>query len=446
VVAVAGAIVFWLAFSSAQLRAVDSGLSAQAQVIHAGLRTVGPAVTFEGQYTLPSETARRVAMQAVLLSSTGAVIMHSNAAPSERDLLPVLKRPSDPTLGSYATLPLGGQDERILVRAESLPGGGSATLVLARSLAEFEETQARTAVFLAITVAALVTVASLAGYVLAGRTLRPVRVIASTAKDLSQHDLHRRITLPLPPDELGELAATFNGMLERLEQSFMSLHRFTADAAHELRAPLAIMRTEVQVTLEGPADLAEHRTTLQAVLRAVERLTRTADQLLLLARADAGVLRPRLASVDIVDLLGEAAVRWHPALEDRGIRLSIDLPACAPVLADRDMLHRVLDNLLDNACRHTPRGGTVTIDAGCASDGVEFVIRDTGPGVDPSISDRIFDRFTRADPARGRDTGGAGLGLSICAAIVALHGGMLGLDEGGRGASFRVWLPGSATL
>jgi heavy metal sensor kinase len=293
-----------------------------------------------------------------------------------------------------------------------------------------------------VTVSTLIAVASVSGHLLAGRVLALVRVIAATAQDISQHDLHRRITLALPPDELGQLAATFNGMLERLEASFITLQRFTADAAHELRTPLALMKTEVQVTLRGSADLAEHRSTLRSVLTEVEGLTRTADQLLLLARADAGVLTPRLERVDTDDLLEDTAVRWHPTLQQRGIGLAVRLSQASPIRGDRDMLRRLLDNLVDNAVRHTDRGGTITLQGVALEDGVELVVQDTGVGVDPLMRPRLFERFTRSDPARGRETGGAGLGLSICAAIARLHGGRVRLDErAGTGACFRVRLP-----
>src|SRR5207302_3308318 len=146
---------------------------------------------------------------------------------------------------------IGGEEQRVLAERTNIVRGQSATLILTRPLAEFQQTQRQTAFFLLITVASLVGVAFVSGYWLAGRVLRPVRVMSETAQDISEHDLHRRIELDLPADELGDLATTLNGMLGRLEAAFASLQRFTADAAHELRAPLALMRTEVEVALRA---------------------------------------------------------------------------------------------------------------------------------------------------------------------------------------------------
>jgi heavy metal sensor kinase len=288
-----------------------------------------------------------------------------------------------------------------------------------------------------------VGVASVSGYWLGGRVLRPVRIIAETAQDLSEHDLHRRIDLDLPPDELGDLASTLNGMLARLEAAFGSLQRFTADAAHELRAPLALMRTEVEVALRGEIGPDDARHVLETVVAEVQRLSRIADQLLLLARADAGVLETLRVDVDVTDVLEETAARWQPTLRERGIELRTSIPGQGgTVLADGGMLRRLLDNLLDNAARHTPAAGLIRLGGESTPGGWELSVADSGPGIDPALRPRIFERFTRADQARGRDTGGAGLGLSLCSAIAELHGGTLTLDDTVRGTRWVLRLPG----
>jgi signal transduction histidine kinase len=177
------------------------------------------------------------------------------------------------------TMSITGTEQRVLAQRVDGGLGRPATLVLARSLEEYQQTMGMTGLFLAVTVAGLVVVASLCGYWLAGRALRPVRLISSTARDLSEHDLHRRIEIDLPRDELGELADTLNGMLARLEAGFDTLQRFSADAAHELRAPLALMRTEIEVALREGGE--PFHTAMVTVLAEVDRLSRTADQLLL---------------------------------------------------------------------------------------------------------------------------------------------------------------------
>jgi len=268
--------------------------------------------------------------------------------------------------------------------------------------------------------------------------------MSATAREISEHDLHRRLQLDLPAgDELGELAATFNEMLARLEAAFDGLQRFTADAAHELRAPLALMRTQVDVMLRRERSVEQYQESHRALLAEIERLSRMADQLLLLARADAGALVPRRDELEVRELLEEVIERWRPAAREKGVTLAADLPAEGLLSGDSDLLRRLFDNLIDNALRHTPEGGRVTATAVAEEDTWRIAVRDSGPGVDSELRDRLFERFTRADAARGRDNGGVGLGLSLCAAIARAHGGSITLEAqtDHAGACFLVRLP-----
>jgi two-component system sensor histidine kinase BaeS len=168
-----------------------------------------------------------------------------------------------------------------------------------------------------------------------------------------------------------------------------------------------------------------------------------ADQLLLLARADAGVLPLRPEALDLSELLEGIVERWRPAALDRGVQLQSELPIEGDAPADPELLRRLVDNLLDNAVRHTPGGGSVRLSAIAEGDQWRIAVEDSGPGVAPELGPRLFQRFTRADPARGRETGGAGLGLSLCAAIAHAHGGTIALDAPADlgGARFVVLLP-----
>ena len=428
-----------MAFSRAELGNIDASLQAQERLLRATIPQ-SPPERFATN-GLPDENPVGITISAILLDDGGRVLDDSGATPPTAQLAPFVGevQRTGPVLESRA---LGGTLQRVL--AERVDGGAGrpATLVLMRSLVEYQDQRATVALLLGITVATLVAVASLSGYWLAGRVLRPVRIITETAQDLSEHDLHRRIDLDLPPDELGDLATTLNRMLARLEAAFASLQRFTADAAHELRAPLALMRTEVEVALRAGDEPADARRVLETVMAEVHRLSRTADQLLLLARADAGVLEPLDEEVDVTDLLEEMAMRWRPTLDERGIELRVSIPRDGGTLvADGGMLRRLLDNLLDNAARHTPRTGVIRLAGETEPGGWTLSVADTGPGIDPALRPRVFERFTRADSARGRHTGGAGLGLSLCAAIAELHGGRLELDERHHGAFWLLHLP-----
>jgi signal transduction histidine kinase len=196
-----------------------------------------------------------------------------------------------------------------------------------------------------------------------------------------------------------------------------------------------MVRAEAEVALSKHRSEGEYRESLRTLLEEVERLSRTADQLLLLARADAGALAPRREPVDLPDLLEETVDRWRTLGAEKAVQVRVDAPGASVVEGDPDLLRRLLDNLIDNAIRHTPTGGVVTVTALDRVDGTSRIaVTDTGPGVDPSLRDTIFERFTRADPARQRETGAAGLGLALCAAIAGAHGGSIHVEGGEAGA------------
>jgi heavy metal sensor kinase len=441
-VAALAAVGFWLVFAALEYGSIDASLGAQAQLVMASLAHQSGQAGDTALDPLPAETQGGIAVDAVLFAPGGAVLDYSGQVRDPSAYARV--RMDAPASGSpvHETRNLGGVAQRVLVQQVSAGDGQRGVLVLARSVEELRETLLLVAVLLAIAVVALVLGAAGLGYWLAGRALSPVRVMAATARDISEQDLHRRIGLALPPgDELGELAATFNSMLGRLETAFDSLQRFTADAAHELRAPLALLRTQIEVTLRRDRTPAEYRASHRDLLAEVEQLSRTADHLLLLARADAGVLALHAEQLDLPDLLETILDRWRPLALDRGIRLESELPLEGEVRADPELVRRLLDNLLDNALRHTPAGGTVRLSAARGGQGWAITVEDTGPGIPPELRPHLFERFARADPARGRETGGAGLGLSLAAAIATAHGGRVTLEEAPLGARFVVLLP-----
>ncbi|HXO67279.1 MAG TPA: heavy metal sensor histidine kinase [Candidatus Dormibacteraeota bacterium] len=440
-VAILASIAVWLAFRNAEYSTVDDTLSAQANALISGLDDANGHITFQGSDGLPSETSQGIAISAALVSKDGTVIDRSGQAPAVSDVRAQVRQSEASGQVVSATGTVNGLRQRILVQPVTLGNGSRVSLVVARTVRELDATLTRTAIFLAIVVGMLALSASLAGYWLAGRALRPVRQIAATARNLSEHDLHRRLNLDLPDDELGELADTFNAMLARLEAAFESLRQFTADAAHELRAPLTLVRAELELALNRTRSADEYHGTLESVLVETERLSRMVDQLLLLARADAGALEALVQEVDVSDLLEETVSRWRPLAGEKKVQLLADIPESGTLRGDPDLLRRMLDNLIDNALRHTPAGGSIRISGSHDPKNWSIAVEDTGPGVDESLRASLFDRFTRADPARGRETGGAGLGLSLCAIIARLHGGRITLEDAGPGARFVTLLP-----
>jgi heavy metal sensor kinase len=423
--------------------AADGLLRAQAATISSGIDDVNGQPRFGGG-DLPTETQQGVAVEAAIVSLGGLVTQTPTQPLRAADLARVVnaaRQTGTPVLLDVTDV--HGAARRVF--AEPLVGSPaqSPVLVVSRSMGEMQASMATVRLLLVLLSALVVVTGTLLAYRQTGRALKPVREIASMARSISDHDLHRRIDIVVPPDELGELAATFNAMLARLDDSFEGLRRFTADASHELRTPLALMRTELDGALARHRDPAENRRVLLEMQVEVERMTRMVDRLLMLARADAGALHPALTSVDIADTLYEAAARWRPEADRKTVRIEVKAPDTGQVKADPDLLRRVLDNLLDNAVRHTPANGAVEVAAEPDGDGWRVDVHDDGPGVPAEAQPLLFRRFARLDGYRDRTNGGAGLGLALSRAIAEAHGGTLVLVENGAaGALFRLSLPG----
>ncbi len=441
VVASLAAGAFYASFARLETGAIDDSLTAQAQALSAGIDANNGQVAFQGGDALPSQTVTGIAVDALLVDARGTVLDRSGHALPVSAVAATVHSALTTHQPIVTSIAVGGVSQRVHAQRIASGNGQNVVLVVSRPTTEEDNTLHRTALLLIGVVGLLTAVASILGFVVSGRALRPVRIIAATARDISERDLHRRIELDLPPDELGELAATFNAMLDRLESSFAVLQRFTADAAHELRAPLAVMLADVEVSLRQPRSADETRATIDGIRTEIERLSRLADQLLVLARADARALVPRIESIDLPDFLEEAVDRWRPLISQRGLRVTTALPDVGRLDADGELLRRLIDNLLDNAVKYTPAGGAISVSAARDDDVWRIEVADTGPGIDAALRDTIFERFSRGDPARARDSGGAGLGLALCAAIAHAHGGSISLGEGSQGALFIVTLP-----
>jgi heavy metal sensor kinase len=286
-----------------------------------------------------------------------------------------------------------------------------------------------------------VGLAALGGAAIALVALRPLDRMTQTARRIGAEDLTRRLERSGSGDELDRLAETMNDMLARLDTAFAQTRRFAADAAHELRTPLAALRGSIEVALRGERTPEEYRRVLASDLEEVERLIRLAEDLLLLSRSLAAPELPR-ARVDLEPLLLEAFDAGVRLGQPAGVVVRIQAAAPAAVRGDAAALRRALGNLVENAVKYTPRGGKVELGL-TSSDGSAIVaVSDTGVGIDPADSRRIFEPFVRLDAARGRDIGGAGLGLAIARSIVAAHRGALEVESRpGAGSRFTIRLP-----
>jgi two-component system OmpR family sensor kinase len=291
-------------------------------------------------------------------------------------------------------------------------------------------------------------VASLAGYLLARHSLAPVRVMAARAEQISSANLHERLPVGAQKDELAELARVFNELLARLEQSFEQQRQFMADAAHELRTPLAVIRSEAEVALSRASrSEPEYRDSLEAVEDESKRLTRIVEDLFTMARADAGQHAIRLEPLYLKDVLDDVARAFRTLAAERSITVEVDAPEEMPTRGDEPLLRRMLLNLVDNAVKHTPKDGVVRLRARRQNDTYVIDVENTGEPIPEAAQQRIFDRFFRAHAERGvADKGGAGLGLPIARWIARAHGGDLRLDRSDSGVTrFTVMLPASST-
>lgn len=328
----------------------------------------------------------------------------------------------------------------IAVRADG--PDGPLTVKVGRSLAAFEhESRELLATFL-LTGPLTLLIAVGGGCFLARRALAPVHAITQTARRISADRLSERIRVENPEDELGTLAETLNGMIERLERSFTEMRRFTADAAHELRTPLAVIRNDAEVALRSARSPGEYTRVLENLLEETNRLSTMADQLLFLCRHDAGLQTNRQETVQMQPLLEDVVANMQLVANEKGVSLTLDVNPSYCVTGDPRQLRSVFYNLLDNAVKYTPASGTVSVASGMDNGQTKVVVADSGIGIPEEHLSKVFDRFYRADPARSGDENGAGLGLSICHSVIWAMGGEIDIvSRVGRGTKVTVCLP-----
>jgi heavy metal sensor kinase len=289
----------------------------------------------------------------------------------------------------------------------------------------------------------LFLVAAGVGYWLSRRALAPVDAIVRTAHDISGTNLSNRLQKVDTGDELQRLSDTLNEMLARIETAFHRVTEFTADASHELRTPIALIRTEAELALRKSRGEAEYRESLRHILLEAERTTTLIEQLLAMARADSGRETLHMQPVDLREMLGNVAQSWQQVASIRNLQFTAKITDHDSfVLGDAEALRRVADILLDNAFKYTLSPGEVELSLNQEGGRIAITVRDSGVGVAEEDQTKIFERFYRVDKARNRERGGVGLGLSIAQWIVSQHRGTLAVESRlGHGSIFRVELP-----
>jgi heavy metal sensor kinase len=316
-------------------------------------------------------------------------------------------------------------------------------VTMAVATGNLDRTLTRGSVLLFATAPVFLALAALGGYWMSRRALDPVDHMTQAARSIGAHDLAQRLNVPPTRDELARLAETLNEMLARLESAFHRITQFTADASHELRTPVAVMRTSAEIALRKPRSEDEYRETLSQILRETDNVSRLIENLLALARADSGPAQLDMGRVDLGAILVDACEKSRLLADEKGVAISRN-GAAGPVWVDANAtsVERLFLIVLDNAVKYTPPGGKIDVKLKTGGGFAVAEIRDSGIGIAAEDMPHIFDRFYRADRARSREPGGTGLGLAIGQWIAQAHGGEIRAEsEAGKGSMFAVQMP-----
>ncbi len=305
-----------------------------------------------------------------------------------------------------------------------------------------EEAIARVQTLLLVLTPSIFVIALAGGWILVGRSLKPVDEMTRAALSIESRRLDVRLVPPRTDDEIGRLASALNEMIARLDRSFRQTERFTADASHELKTPLTTIRGEAEVALMGDLAPEKVRATLHSIVEETERLSEIVNNLLLLSRADADQIRLKHEPVALDQIAMQAFEPMERLAHRKTITLDIAAMEEITVSGDGLWLHQLITNLIHNAINYTPEGGEVTLSLVRDAELAVLKVWDTGPGIPPEHLPYIFDRFYRVDSGRSRDQGGSGLGLNIARWVVESHRGTLTAESTpGEGATFTVRIP-----
>ncbi len=329
-----------------------------------------------------------------------------------------------------------GRNREVLLR-----GPGDTLIIVGRDIHSMVDRLRGSLVQLFVIGAGVLGLGLVGGWWLSGKAIRPIQQISATAGKINASNLSDRIETSGMDDELRALATILNSMFGRLDRAFIQQSQFTADASHELRTPLAVLMSHCELALNRPRNAEEYKQTIATCQKAGSRMSALVEDLLTLARADAGRLEIVLEMVDLNAIAREVITQLEPIAQERGISIEFE-GGVSQSKGDPRRLSQVFANLISNAVHYNNPGGKVVVSTLCDEEGAVAVIRDTGIGIPERALPHLFDRFFRVDDARSRQTGGSGLGLAICKSIVEAHGGSISVQsELGVGTTFQVRLP-----
>jgi len=380
-----------------------------------------------------------------LLDARNAPVM---STPGMSDALDLQQFPTQNQISGGHALSMVGKDGRpFRVSRTAVPVGSpptaSDTIEIAIDVSQKEELLARYRHWFGAILLGSLLIFPFVGYQMARQGIRPVEEIGDTARHISSTNLHERILPEGYPAELASLAGTFNQMLDRLEESFERISRFSADIAHDLRTPVNNIRGEAEVALARARTVDEYREVLGSCLEEAVRLSDLISDLLFLARAENPLTHLHRAPVDVGELLGSVREYYEASAAEGGISLTTAV-STEPLVADMDrtLMQRAISNLVANAVAHTPSGGAVVLGADAETSGIRIEVSDTGTGIPAEALPRVFDRFYGVDASRSQAFGGTGLGLAIVQSIMVLHGGKADIaSQLGHGTQVSLHLP-----
>lgn len=341
--------------------------------------------------------------------------------------------------GGYQTLVTAGTDWRLINHPIIRSGQIVGWLQIAQSIEPIEDIARELPTEIWLNLPLILVITALGGWFISNRSLSPIRQIHQTAQLITASDLSQRIHYQGAADEIGQLATTFNQMLDRLQAGFHREQRFTADAAHELRTPLTVIKGRIEVTRSRFRTVEEYDSVLEKLEQEVDRLIRLTNGLLLLARIDRGQVCPGLRPINLIDLLEAIAEQTAPIAEARNITFKTSLAADLWVQGDSDQLTSLFSNLLDNAVKYTPDAGLVEVSSKILASQIAIAVSNTGAVIPPEKLPHLFERFYRGESSRSQQ--GTGLGLAIAQEMARLHGGAITVESASRATTFTVTLP-----
>lgn len=438
------AFIFVTALQSSQNQQIDETLRLSAAQMNA---VVDVAVSGGGsRYEIPAEDTAALRTRGVLVwilapdGRVGATVGEAAFSPLPRFL---------PALGDTVDIILAnGEPARLLTLPLQEGNRLYGTLVLAVSYRTGQTFIQQVLLSLVIALPVVLSLSAAGGLFLANRALLPVATITATAREISAADLSQRLALNLPDDEIGRLAQTFNGMLERLDHAFQRERQLTSDVSHELRTPLGMLKTQLSLARSRPRTHAELLQMMVAMEGDVDRMTRLVEQMLTLARIEQHGI-DTFSPIDVGLLLTEIMENLEPKAQDKSISMSLSIPHTVSLVldGDQDHLRQVFTNLVENGIKYADVGGKVDVQVRRLYEQLVVTVSNTGPGIHPDDLPHIFERFYRADVSRARSTGGFGLGLAISKAIVEAHQGRITVASNAEGeTSFAVVLLAETTF